>query len=766
MSLTDAARITAQTQQPGPLMLWRALQPLRGLVRFMNSGAHPDDETSGMLAALTFRDGLSLSYVCSTRGEGGQNDIGREAGADLGTLRTAEMHRAADVLGLSMYWLSDSPGDPISDFGFSKSGVETLGKWGHAHTLQRLVEAIRADRPDILCPTFLNIPGQHGHHRAMTQAAHEAMAAAADPKFDAAGAAWQVAKLYLPAWSGAGDAYDDDLPPPPATLHIPGAGREEPSGWTWAEIGQHSRVFHATQGMGRWTGGTEPGGWPLHLAQTHVGADHTAITDNLPTCFDDLVQGGNALDQQLAATLAAFPDTGQILQHGFAALRALRTLRDTCPDMAKDQMLHRLARSESQLSRVLWLASYARLTARLGQNHAHPGDSIAASLTLEPAGAACEIRADWLLPKGWTATDSQITLTPDAPPFNPYPMIHHAHAPQGPVGVKVTLTLGKTTATLHLPADSQLLTLPQVEGDIVPRSTFLNSAHPHDIPLRLSPGAAITAPPGWTFAGDTLTPHSPPEGLTELALTVAGKPAQSVTRISHPNTGALIRCAPATLRLRVANVALAPARIAYIGGGHDRVDHWLRAMGANVTTLADDQLTAQNLAEFDSLVIGIFAMRFRPTLPALMPIVHDWINAGGSLLTLYHRPWDNWSAQTAPRPIEIGKPSLRFRVTDEAAVVTYLLPDHPALNTPNEISAGDWDGWVKERGLYFAKSWDPAYHPLLQMADAGEAPQQGALLSARIGKGQHHHCALILHLQMEALVPGAFRLMANLTAPR
>jgi LmbE family N-acetylglucosaminyl deacetylase len=365
MPLTDAARIALQTTEPQQLMLWRALQPLRGLARFMQSGAHPDDETSAMLAALTYRDGLSVSYVCSTRGEGGQNDIGREAGPDLGTLRTAEMHRAADILGLSMYWLSDAPDDPITDFGFSKSGAETLRKWGHAHTLRRLVETIRTDRPDILCPTFLDIPGQHGHHRAMTQAALQAMTAAADPGFAAAGDPWQVAKLYLPAWSGAGDAYDDDLPPPPATVHIDGAGVEHPSGWTWAEIGQQSRVFHATQGMGRWTDGALPADWPLHLAQSHVGADTAAVTDNLPQCYADLCPDGSGLDAALAATVAAFPDMGQILHHGFAALKHLHHLRGICPDGAKDQILHRLTRTEAQIARVLWLASNARLTTRI-----------------------------------------------------------------------------------------------------------------------------------------------------------------------------------------------------------------------------------------------------------------------------------------------------------------------------------------------------------------------------------------------------------------
>ena len=87
------------------------------------------------------------------------------------------------------------------------------------------------------------------------------------------------------------------------------------------------------------------------------------------------------------------------------------------------------------------------------------------------------------------------------------------------------------------------------------------------------------------------------------------------------------------------------------------------------------------------------------------------------------------------------------------------------LNRPNRIGPEDWQGWHKERGLYFAKSWDPAYEPLLEMADPDEAPHRGSLLSAKIGKGRHTHCALILHHQLEKLTPGAFRLLANLVAP-
>jgi hypothetical protein len=118
-----------------------------------------------------------------------------------------------------------------------------------------------------------------------------------------------------------------------------------------------------------------------------------------------------------------------------------------------------------------------------------------------------------------------------------------------------------------------------------------------------------------------------------------------------------------------------------------------------------------------------------------------------------------------PHRLRIGQPSLRWRVSDPAAPVAHLAPDHPLLNRPNRIGAEDWDGWVRERGLYFAAEWAPAYEKLLAMADPGEAMLEGALLSARVGEGRHTHVALALHHQLEALVPGAYCLFANLLAP-
>ena len=272
--LSDHDRIARQQRDPAFLRLSRALGRLRSVLTVMSTGAHPDDEASGLLAALRFGYGMRVVVACATRGEGGQNAIGPERGGALGALRTREMEAAARVLDASIAWLGAGPDDPVHDFGFSKTAADTFARWGEARIMERLVGAFRAERPDIVIPTFLDVGGQHGHHRAMTRAALAAFRLSGDPAcFPAQIAAglkpWRAAKLYLPAWSGAGASYDDEEPPPPATLQVEPPRRDPATGAAFAQIGEWSRACHASQGMGVWRE-DGPSAWPLHLhARAH-----------------------------------------------------------------------------------------------------------------------------------------------------------------------------------------------------------------------------------------------------------------------------------------------------------------------------------------------------------------------------------------------------------------------------------------------------------------------------------------------------------------
>jgi hypothetical protein len=98
----------------------------------------------------------------------------------------------------------------------------------------------------------------------------------------------------------------------------------------------------------------------------------------------------------------------------------------------------------------------------------------------------------------------------------------------------------------------------------------------------------------------------------------------------------------------------------------------------------------------------------------------------------------------------------------EEAPVRLLTPNHPILNFPNKITEADFAGWVQERGLYFANTWDPQYETVLSSNDPGEPALDGGLLVARYGKGYYVYTGYSFFRQLPAGIPGAYRLFTNL----
>ncbi|MGA2556754.1 MAG: LmbE family protein, partial [Verrucomicrobiota bacterium] len=183
-------------------------------------------------------------------------------------------------------------------------------------------------------------------------------------------------------------------------------------------------------------------------------------------------------------------------------------------------------------------------------------------------------------------------------------------------------------------------------------------------------------------------------------------------------------------------------------------------MGYEVTQLTGADLTPEKLHGLDAVVVGIRAFNVRPDLAPGMPALFDFATNGGNVIVLYNRP-----ARGGPSVMELAPYSLVLsgeRVTDETAEMTLLVPDHPVFNTPNKIIPADFEGWVQERGAYFASQWDPHFVPLLACHDPGEPPLKGSLLVAQYGKGNFVYTALSWFRQLPDGVPGAYRLFANL----
>jgi hypothetical protein len=217
---------------------------------------------------------------------------------------------------------------------------------------------------------------------------------------------------------------------------------------------------------------------------------------------------------------------------------------------------------------------------------------------------------------------------------------------------------------------------------------------------------------------------------------------------------------PAAVSVAAADIRLPQLRrVGYVRGAADRVPESLAAIGVPIEILNERDLASGDLSVYDAIVIGSRAYETDAALPRANGRLLDYARAGGRLIVQYQQ-YPFIQGGFAPYTLEIARP--HDRVTDETAKVTVVHPELPVFHAPNEIGDADWQGWVQERGLYFAHTWAPEYTPLLAMSDPGGSEQRGGLLAAQLGKGRYVYTGLAFFRQLPAGVPGAYRLFVNL----
>ena len=212
----------------------------------------------------------------------------------------------------------------------------------------------------------------------------------------------------------------------------------------------------------------------------------------------------------------------------------------------------------------------------------------------------------------------------------------------------------------------------------------------------------------------------------------------------------------AELKTRAVNAKVSPGlRIGYIMGTGDTVPEAIEGLGITPHLLSASEIASTDLSAWDAIVVGIRAYSMRPELTAAQPRLNAFVQAGGTLIVQYQ-------SDDFPSPLPIGLGRSPEKVVEENAPVKLLAANNPLLSQPNRITSHDFDGWVEERGHSFAETWDPAFTPLTETADQGQDPQRGGLLVAHPGKGTYIYLAYALYRQLPELVPGSYRLLANL----
>ena len=86
----------------------------------------------------------------------------------------------------------------------------------------------------------------------------------------------------------------------------------------------------------------------------------------------------------------------------------------------------------------------------------------------------------------------------------------------------------------------------------------------------------------------------------------------------------------------------------------------------------------------------------------------------------------------------------KYRITVEEAPVKFPNQDSPLLQYPNHINPKDFEGWVQERGVYFAVQWDPHYQTVLSSQIPARRPGGRADLDALRQGRLHFHRVFVV----------------------
>jgi hypothetical protein len=673
---------------------------------------------------------------------------------------------------------------------------------------------IRAFRPDIIITRFpTDGGGTHGHHTASAILAEKAFRLAADAEAypDSVGRyrTWQPKRLFWNAWRA---------PDTTGLLQVDLGAFNPILGRSYTELAGESRSMHKSQGFGA----AERRGTLVNYLQVRAG--DPAASD--PFEGIDLtwrrVPGGEAVIPLLAKAKAAFS-----AEDPSAIVPALLEMRDVLTRLKTSYgwEMDTVDRKVEELDELVRQASGLWIEAVTEQSSGVPGTEVPVKVTVVNRSAvpvsiyvappAPEAKSDGAMATNvpWTA-EIAMPIPKDAELSHPFWLrddpekgaysvprrfIGAAVAPE-PLSVPIVATVGGTPIAFVAPVmhrwTDPVLGERYRPFEIHPPVTANLSAGVVVFPreerkrVRVALRAEIdgakgvaraVVPEGWRVAPASVPfalakrdderfvtfmvtpPATPAEGDLRVVIEAEGWQPYSLSHevIDYPHIPVQTLLPHAGAKLVRADIATDGRRIGYVMGAGDDIPQMLEQIGYAVIPLSDEELEAADLSTYDAIVLGVRAYNTRERLAHVQARLFEWVKQGGTLVAQYNT-LERDLPPIGPLPLRIS----RDRVAVEESPVTILAPEHPALTSPNTIGPADFEGWIQERGLYFPDEWDPAYEPLLGMADPGETEKRGALLFLRHGKGAFVYAPLSFFRQLPAGVPGAYRLFANLVARR
>jgi LmbE family N-acetylglucosaminyl deacetylase len=741
--------VPSTNAQKNSTAIYTQLKQMEVLGSVLYIAAHPDDENNAFLPYLTKERHYRTAYLSLTRGDGGQNLIGKEQGVELGLIRTQELLAARQQDGAEQYFST------AYEFGFSKSAKEALAIWDHQKVLSDVVWVIRKFQPDVIITRF---PGDaragHGHHAASSIIAQEAYIAAADSTqfpahFKYGVQPWKAKRILWNTFNfGTVNTTNDQQ------LKLEVGGFNPILGKNYGEIGAEARTMHKSQGEGR----PRRRGSYFEFFQ-HLNGD-TAKVDLMEGVVTNWTRIGAPEIQSAVQQLIQnyrIEEPAKIVPALVALYRQVKGLPN---HPWKD---YQLALIQSTIEDAAGLLVEASTTK---QKIAQGGTMSIQVLVNQRSKATSTLGAIQVLADKTIVKDSVLAKslgTNQNQSFNFAIQVPDSMAISQPYWLVQPKTEGmfivKDQTLIGLPENEPAFTLQcnfSIEGEnfIKKVPVYYKYLDPTkgDVyqPLVVLPKKEVDP-----IQSVVLVPSSGNMNLPSFDAGIFHK------TIEYDHIPAQTYFQNASIKVVKVDIKKMGKKVGYIDGAGDAIPEALEQLGYEVVYLKEADITPAHLKGLDAIVVGIRAFNMYAYLTDKQSILNDYIAAGGNLIVQYIK-----SNQVGTQNIKMGPYPFTInggkRVTEENAIVTFALPHHPVLNSPNTITADDFNNWVQERSTYQAENIDPHFQMPLQMNDTGETPSQGSLLIAPFGKGNFAYVSLALFRQLPAGIPGAYKLFANL----
>ncbi len=796
-----------------------AIERLNFLGSALYVAAHPDDENTNMIAYLANEVKANTAYLSLTRGDGGQNLVGPEIRELLGLIRTQELLAARRLDGGKQFFTR------ANDFGYSKHPDETTAIWNKEEVLADVVYTFRKWRPDIVINRFdHNSAGRtHGHHTASATLALEAYELSGDPNAYPEQLeyveAWQPKRHFFnTSWwfYGSQEAFakadKSDMISMDLGVYYPAQGLSN------NEIAAYSRSMHKSQGFGRPTsrGSNEEyaqllkGEMPaVNDLFAGINTSWTRVKGGAP--IGEILQSvqKNYRHEDPAASVPGLLDAYKLIEKlpdGYwksVKMGEVKEVITACMGLfaevssadATASPGHPLFLNFELINRSPVKTNIERVEIQAVGLDTTLNVTLGNNLDLKWQGKV-QLPNDigysdpyWLREEAelgmYKVQDQRLRGLPETPPalvarfeltiegtkiVLERPVIYKSSDPvrgefYEPFEILPPVAIQLKQPVMIFPDDAAQEVVVTVEANAD----------------GLAGSVKLEAPAGWKISPNAIPFEleqkgmqqsvsfqlSPPENQQEAelkAMALLNGTTYSKEKIvidyDHIPKQTVLR--PAKAKVVKLDLQVSGERVGYIMGAGDDIPASLEQIGFGVVLLEDDDLSKENLQQFDAVIAGVRAYNTRERLGFYREALMEYVKQGGTYIVQYNtnRGLIIPMQEIGPYPFQIS----RDRVTVEEAEIRILTPDHPILNFPNKITGKDFENWVQERGLYFPNNWSDQYTAILSSNDPGESPKDGGMLVAPYGEGWFIYTGYSWFRELPAGVPGAFRLFTNLIA--